>query len=70
MACGAATEAVTLHDACEALTLGLASDVDLGAGLEDVGSQFLAEFVFASIGGTDFHNVTAGGYPSLLKMSL
>src|SRR5690606_27833296 len=63
-----AGEAVTLHDAGEALALGGAGDVDPLAALEGLDSDLLAELVVARVGGAQLDEVAAGGDPGLLEV--
>ena len=67
---GDTSEAVTLHDAREALALGGAGDVDELADLEGVGREFLAGLVLAGQGGTDLGDVAAGGDAGLVEVAL
>lgn len=61
-------EVVTLHDTGEALALGGADDVDLGAGFEDgVHGQLLAGRVVGGVGGADLGEVAAGVTPAASK---
>ncbi|BFO14487.1 hypothetical protein SHKM778_08750 [Streptomyces sp. KM77-8] len=62
-----ALEVVTLHDAGEALALALAGDVDLHAGLEHLGGDFLAQRVLGGVRGADLDEVTAGVTSALAK---
>ena len=54
-------EAVTLHDAGEALALGGAGDVDDLADLEGLGGQLLPEGVLGGVGGAQLDEVLARG---------
>ena len=67
--CANTLEAVTLHNTCEALTLGLANDVDLLACFEELNGQFLTEGILRSICGTQLDNVTTGGNTGLLEVT-
>ena len=62
-------EAVTLHNTCEALTLGLANGVDLLACFEEAQRSFLTEGILRSICGTQLDNVTTGGNTGLLEVT-
>src|SRR5690554_816873 len=57
--CGDTGEVVTLHDTGETLALAGADDVDLGARLEDVDCELLAERVLTSIRSAHLGEVAA-----------
>src|SRR5690606_31540131 len=64
-----AVEAVALHDTRGALALARAGDVDLLAGLEDVGGDLLAEFVLGGVVGAQFDEVAARRDAGLLEVT-
>src|SRR5690606_36608347 len=64
-----AAEAVALHDTRGALALARTGDVDLLAGLEDVGGDLLAEFVPGGVVGPQFDEVAARRDAGLLEVT-
>src|SRR5690606_38637304 len=64
-----AVEAVALHDTRGALALARAGDLDLLAGLEDVGGDLLAEFVLGGVVGAQFDEVAARRDAGLLEVT-
>ena len=67
--CANTLEAVTLHNTCETLTLGLANDVYLLTGLEHLNGQFLTEGILSSVCGAQFDEVTTGSNTGLLEVT-